>query len=356
MANQEHLDILKQGVGAWNKWRETHPTVKPNLSKAYLYRENLVGFNLMDADLAGANMMYARLKRANLQRAELMGVECRRGMFRHANLQGANLSDARLTKGTFSKADLTGAKLCNARLYGAHLRQAKLCEADLSGANLNYAQISETNLEGAILTNCHIYGISVWKVEGTPAEQSSLVISRKGEATVTVDNIKVAQFIYLLLNNREIRDAIDTIGKKAVLILGRFTAERKGVLDAIREELRKWDYLPILFDFDPLSNRDITETISTLAHMSRFVIADITDAKSIPQELQAIVPNLPSVPVQPLLLATQSEYGMFEHFKRYPWVLKTHIYENQDALLSSLHARVIEPAEAKALELEKSNR
>jgi hypothetical protein len=32
-----------------------------------------------------------------------------------------------------------------------------------------------------------------------------------------VDNIKVAQFIYLLLNNEEVRDFIDTITSKAVL-------------------------------------------------------------------------------------------------------------------------------------------
>jgi hypothetical protein len=36
---------------------------------------------------------------------------------------------------------------------------------------------------------------------------------------------------------------------KVVLILGRFTPERKTVLDAIRDQLRKRDYLPILFDF-----------------------------------------------------------------------------------------------------------
>ena len=35
---------------------------------------------------------------------------------------------------------------------------------------------------------------------------------------------------------------------KTVLILGRFTAERKAVLDALRDELRKRNYLPILFE------------------------------------------------------------------------------------------------------------
>ena len=53
-----------------------------------------------------------------------------------------------------------------------------------------------------------------------------------------------------MLNNQKVREVIDTITSKAVLILGRFTDERKAVLDALRDELRKRDYLPILFDFE----------------------------------------------------------------------------------------------------------
>ena len=135
-----------------------------------------------------------------------------------------------------------------------------------------------------------------------------------------------------------------------VLILGRFTPERKDILDAIRDNLRTRDYLPVLFDFEQPVSRDLTETVSTLAHMARFVIADITDAKSIPQELKMIVPNLPSVPVQPLLLASQQEYGMFEHFRRFPWVLEPYLYEDQGKLLAMLNEKVIAPAEAKAKE------
>jgi hypothetical protein len=65
---------------------------------------------------------------------------------------------------------------------------------------------------------------------------------------------------------------------KVVLVLGRFTPDRKVVLDAIRDELRKRDYAPVLFDFEKPSSRDITETVRTLVHMARFVIADITAA------------------------------------------------------------------------------
>src|SRR5215467_6924883 len=81
----------------------------------------------------------------------------------------------------------------------------------------------------------------------------------------------------LLRDNQKIRDVIDTIGKKAVVILGRFTDERKAVLDALRDELRKRNYLPILFDFDKPVSQTTDETITLLARMARFVIANVPD-------------------------------------------------------------------------------
>ena len=188
-------------------------------------------------------------------------------------------------------------------MSGSHSVGATFEDADLRGANLERCVFIGARFNRADLTGCAVYGTSLWDSELNEAVQKELAISptnSKGP-TITVDNLEVAQFIYLLLNNQKIRHVIDTITSKVVLILGRFTPERKAVLDAIRDELRKRDYLPVLFDFEKPNNRDITETVSTLAHMARFVIADITDAKSIPQELMAIVPTLPSVPVQPLL-------------------------------------------------------
>ena len=122
-------------------------------------------------------------------------------------------------------------------------------------------------------------------------------------------------------------------------------------MDALREELRRRNFLPILFDFDTPSSRNLTETVSTLAHIARFVIADITCAKSIPQELQSIVPALPSVPVQPIILASQYEWGMFKDFLDRPSVLMPYRYDNLEGLLAVLEEKVIVPAIRKAEEI-----
>ena len=177
------------------------------------------------------------------------------------------------------------------------------------------------------------------------------MITPFGESLIEVDNLEVAQFIYLLLNNKKLRSVIDTITSKVVLILGRFTPHRKVVLDAIREEIRRRDYLPVLFDFEKPSGQTTVETVSTLARMARFVIADLTDAKSVLQELQAVVPLSPSVVVQPLMLATQEEPGMFDFIRKFPWVLETYRYSDQGTLLAELEEHVIAPAETKAKEL-----
>ena len=61
MANQEHLDTLKQGVQVWNEWREKHPDVCPDLTGADLSRTYL-----RRANLFGANLYIARLRKADL--------------------------------------------------------------------------------------------------------------------------------------------------------------------------------------------------------------------------------------------------------------------------------------------------
>jgi hypothetical protein len=273
-----------------------------------------------------------------------------------ADLSRANLRKADLTGANFFRATLFQANLSGANLIAANLTKADLIETDLRGADIQAATLVDTDLTAADLTGCRIYGVSVWGIKLDSAEQQDLIITPTYEADIIVDNIEVAQFVYLLLHNEKIRDVIDTITSKVVLVLGRFTEERKTVLDAMRNNLRTRGYVPILFDFEGPLSRNTDETITLLARMARFVIADISDAKSVLQELRTIVPNLPSVPVQPVIVATQEEPGMFDFYHPFPWFLNIHRYDNHKQLIADLGERVILPAETKVQELRQAQR
>jgi uncharacterized protein YjbI with pentapeptide repeats len=403
MASGEHWILLDDDVRCWNRWRAENPEIYPDLRDLSLSRRQLASANLSRCNLSGAHLNHTNLKNcdlfranlngASLQGADLTGANCcemeaaganlSAASFKAAQITNANLTGAHLTDVSFEAADLSGSNLSRSNLFQATLRSANLTnsqmvwsnltrvdltgadlqacdltgasfiEADLSDAvlkfaNLRYARFVDCRLERTNVSNCRIYGVSVWNVTSENAIQSDLVITPPGEATITVDNFEVAQFVYLLLNSGNVRRAIDTISSKVVLILGRFTHERALVLRDIQQLLRDQGYLPLLFDFAGPSSRDLTETISTLAHLARFVLADLTDARSIPQELMAIVPSLPSVPIKPLLLESQQAYGMFEHFKRYPWVLETLIYRDSAHLLKTLKESVIQNVESMA--------
>jgi Pentapeptide repeats (8 copies) len=180
MANQEQYDILKQGVEAWNQWREEHPDVWLDFSGAFLFEADLRGANLSrvslrEADLEGADLEEANLKesdlgRANLSRANLSGANLSRANLSGANLsradlKGANLGRASLSAAKLSNADLEGADLSGAELKWADLRGAKLHGADLSGANLFEAMLSGAALDRANLREADLSGTSMLKYE-----------------------------------------------------------------------------------------------------------------------------------------------------------------------------------------------
>jgi uncharacterized protein YjbI with pentapeptide repeats len=379
LANSKHLQVLSWGVEAWNRWRETHPAVTPDLSGADLtgspsipwaeegvthcwdempdfhgvdlagarlegaeleetkfdganlkgahLRESkfqlasFAGANLDDADLYHANLTEANLEGASLQStflrdAFLSWANLRSACLREATLMGAqlihtncveaDLEEAKIGQADFSRAvmtgvDLTRAEISRSKLIGADLSHVKMHGAlldcvDMRSANLQWATLRSaslinTDLSEADLSNCLVYGVSAWNLTTDGAVQRDLLITDVGEPCVFVDDIEVAQFVHLLSDNAKIRRIIDTITTKVVLILGRFTPERKEVLDFLRERLRERNWVPIIFDFEKPSTRNFTETVQTLAHLARFIIADITDPRSVPQELQAIKPN-----------------------------------------------------------------
>jgi uncharacterized protein YjbI with pentapeptide repeats len=302
--DEEHVAQLRKGVLAWNTWRIENQDIRPNLTMAslrgadlgrvslaespeqnlqHVYRRfyrrvtglnldeanlreaklraaDLRGADLTGADLRGADLLMANLSRANLNEAKLYGAILRGANLAAAILRGANLGGADLIE-----ADLRGADLTGADLRGADLLMANLSRADLTGAILDRATLVDTDLTDADLTGCRIYGVSAWGLKLDGAKQQNLIITPENEPEITVDNIEVAQFIYLLLHNEKIRDVIDTIGKKGVLLLGRFTGEgRIVVLERLKEKLRALGYVPMVFNFDKPETKDFTETVRLL--------------------------------------------------------------------------------------------
>lgn len=383
MANLRHLQILGRGVEKWNAWRLKHPSITPNLEGMRLVESDLSGINLKGAKLADAYLFRsvlrgAKLRSANLERSTFDQVTLDHADLTDADASAAKFYDTDLNMATLRRADLTNAmcigvrfgsanlvessfsgvfvdfgnfekaNLKRADLSGASLIKAKFRDADLTGADLSHASLNEADLTGATLAGCRVYGVSAWNLDLEGSKQSGLIITRQSEPAIQVDDLEIAQFIYLLLNNAKIRNVIDTLTSKVVLILGRFTGQRKAVLDALWRALRTRGFVPVIFDFTKPRNRTTIETISTLANMAKFVIADVTDAKSVLQELQAIVDRNTSIDIQPILLASQQESGMFDSFKACPWVLPTVYYRSQRVLLAKLDQDVLGPLQHRA--------
>lgn len=305
------------------------------LSNATLRAASARGTHFDDASLYCVDFSHSDCEEASFCGSTMTGVRCC-----HAHFDRCDLTSTNLRVADFSNATLRRAYFVESNLFGSNLSNADLTSADLYNSIL-----VGCDLNGAILNDCNVYGVAAWDIKTEGASQSNLRIAPRDESLIQVDSLEVAQFIYLLLNNQKIRQVIDTITSKVVLILGRFTPERKSMLDVIRDGLRSHGYTPVLFEFHKPSNRDITETVSMLAHMARFVIADLSDPKSIPHELAHVVPLLPSVPIVPVIVRPQNEYAMFEHFFGFRHVLKSFHYRNQEHLIASLETKVIAPAE-----------
>lgn len=306
MAQRDQLEILNKGVKVWNRWRKENP-------------DEII-------DLRGANLLEAKLPKINFRNAYLG----------HARLSYANLE----------QADLISADLIGVNFYKTRLKKAKM-----QNARLVVSRLVKTDLEGANLNGCSIYGASVWNTKLSGTMQDDLIISQLNEPVITVDHLEVAQFIYLMLNNEKIRNVIDEITSKAVLILGRFAIpERKAVLDSVREKLRELGFLPIVFDFEQPTDKDFTETIMTLAGMSLFIVADVTNPKSSPLELQATVPDY-QIPFVPIIQGEDPFSMLGDLQSKYDWVLDVFRYEDIDELMELFEAAVVNRALEKHSEL-----
>jgi uncharacterized protein YjbI with pentapeptide repeats len=322
-----------------------------NLGAAYAVRTNFQGANLADADLRGAYLQESDLAFADLTRADLRATDFSNCSMQGVRADGANLRSAVLRAALIELGSFVDAILAGSDLSDASLRDANLSGANLVGANLVATNLVRADLSRSIMRRCRVYGASVWNTTLDDAEQTDLLITADGEPDITVDNLEIAQFLYLLLKNAGVRDIIDAITARVVVILGRFTTERKPVLDAVRAAVRSRNYTPLMFDFARPVSRNLIETVATLVGMCKFVIADVTDAKVVLQELHTIVTGHPSVPVQPIILAGAVPTETLVDFMDYPNFLPIYAYRDEADLVQAIHDRALTPAEAMVTEI-----
>ncbi len=183
MANEKHLDLLKQGVNAWNQWQVENPKIRPDLSGANLSgmdlseirfnTANLIGVALSEADLRRANFQSADLSGADLFKVDLFGANLRRADLRGADLIRANLIEADLHEANLSEADFSWADLIRVNLSRANLSRAAFIRTNLSEANLSQANLTRVNLRAA-----NLGGANLNEANLTEADLSGAYLSR----------------------------------------------------------------------------------------------------------------------------------------------------------------------------------
>lgn len=150
-----HLQILLNGVEAWNEWRDKNPFVRPYLITRgdldeVLSGMDLRGVNFSDTFLGSAHLRGSDLRGANLQNAHLVYGDLAAADFGGADLSMANLHGAMMPGARFRASRLNQANLTNAGLWEADFRKAELIRTDFTDAGLVDANFSQATLMDTI--------------------------------------------------------------------------------------------------------------------------------------------------------------------------------------------------------------
>lgn len=145
MAKPDHLNILREGVAAWNDWRAKNPAIKPDLSDIDLTKREGSGACWDEANSA-ANLATANLSVVKFQRAKLDSV-----IFRRADLSGADFTEAGMNYADCRGVIAVGTKFDLVEAVGAKFQGAKLDGAVLVDANWSNASFVRASLEGTPL-------------------------------------------------------------------------------------------------------------------------------------------------------------------------------------------------------------
>ncbi len=391
---KEHFEVLKISLSKndctyWNDWRKAHPDVQPQLSGINFRpkRQNgkfigirLDGYNFCSTNLEGVQLQYAQITnvtfenanlressliQANLNTCELNNCDLTQirladTLMENCNLKNTNLMRAFLFNSKFistnfsnsfmAESEMTSSKFDNCKFHSTNLRNSSNQSTVFISCQIQNSNLSGSNFIGAkfidsSMNDSTVFGINAWNVELENTIQSSLKLySPKNETTITVDDIRIAQFINLVTNNTNLKQIISSITNKGVLILGRFSDDKLNELKELKLKLKQRGFIPIIFNFRRPEQRDFSETVMTLAGLCKFVIADITSPKSVPLELQLTIPNL-MIPFVTIIQENEKPFSMYHNlWNKYEWAFAPIAYDRIESIVSKLNKAIVEPA------------
>ena len=101
MVYEEHFNVLKKGVRAWNEWRKENPWITHPVLRA----AKLDGWDLTGADLHGVEFFAAGLSEVSFRGADLFSAS-----LYWSALDGTNFENSRVGRVLFADVDLSVAK------------------------------------------------------------------------------------------------------------------------------------------------------------------------------------------------------------------------------------------------------
>lgn len=159
MADEFHVEWLKEGVSRWNK-RRKKVDFAPDLSGIRFFDHLPKDFRdqpktsryFEKLDLSGADLTHSDLSDLNFSRANFTG----------ANLSNANLSKSNFRNATFKETSLIGADVSRSLFEGAifeevHIQGLDLANSEIEGAIFLATEISSSQMQAIEKQNARVY-------------------------------------------------------------------------------------------------------------------------------------------------------------------------------------------------------
>ncbi|MEM0979524.1 MAG: pentapeptide repeat-containing protein [Cyanobacteria bacterium P01_H01_bin.58] len=264
VANEEHLNQLKQGVESWNRWRLDNSLITPDLRDSDLSHARLSRANLSHSSLSGVNLSAADLRDSDLRGADLRSADFGGADMCFAQLKGANLSEAYLDGAKLDRANLSEANLDGVYLNGASLKEAKMSKVNLRGAFLREAQCVSTNFGQSIFTGACLEN---WNINSETRFDGA-----------------ACDYVYLKINQQERRP------REGIFQPGEFAALFQQALDTIDLIFKDGiDWLVFFQSFEDLRSQYAAQDLSMQAierkrggaFVVRLEVAEGADKKAI---------------------------------------------------------------------------